>query len=111
MSEMSAEDATSNYVEAMRIEQLQPGAKRYVCIAGKGVALFNVEGAVYAIEDSCAHAGASLAVGTLDGHWVACRAHGMRFDVRTGKSRASAAFGVKAYPVRLADGKVFVAVE
>ena len=63
------------------------------------IALFNIEGRVYAIGDSCPHAGAALCTGRLDGHLVQCPAHGLRFDVRTGAMAGNAGLRVTAYPV------------
>ena len=53
-------------------------------VDGRGIALFNVEGALYAIDDSCPHAGSSLLNGALSGRTVQCRAHGLRFDLARG---------------------------
>ena len=59
----------ADFVEVARLEQV-----------------FNVEGTVYAIQDSCLHKGASLGTGQLDGKFVTCRAHGWRYDVTTGST-------------------------
>ena len=66
---------------------------------GLEIALFNVDGQVYAINDSCPHAGAALCTGRLEGHTVQCPAHGLRFDLRTGAMPGNAALRVAAYPV------------
>jgi 3-phenylpropionate/trans-cinnamate dioxygenase ferredoxin component len=100
-----------NYVEVAGLERPPPGGKCHVRVAGRSIALFNVEGTVYAIDDSCAHAGASLAAGRLEECWVTCPAHGMRFDVRTGRSKASAGFGVASYAVKVEAGKILLAVD
>ncbi len=44
-----------------------------------------VDGASFAIEDSCNHAGASLAEGKRDGDCVLCPMHGYVFSLRTGE--------------------------
>jgi nitrite reductase/ring-hydroxylating ferredoxin subunit len=54
-------------------------------VAGIKVNVANVGGRLYAIDDSCAHAGCSLAKGTLDGTTVICGCHGSRFDVTSGR--------------------------
>ena len=48
------------FIEAARVDQIPPGTGTTVKVAGKDVAIFNVDGEVYAIGDSCVHAGASL---------------------------------------------------
>ena len=81
-----------------------------VTVAGKAVALFNVDGKIYAIDDTCPHAGASLGLGKLDGRIVTCRFHGMKIDVVTGCFPASEGFAVASYPVMVLAGKILVAV-
>jgi nitrite reductase/ring-hydroxylating ferredoxin subunit len=74
------------------------------------VALFNVDGQIYPIADSCAHAGASLGAGKLDGKIVTCRAHGLKYDVTTGYVGGDPGFGVTSYRVEAVGGKIPVAV-
>jgi nitrite reductase/ring-hydroxylating ferredoxin subunit len=100
----------AEFVEVALLEQIAPGSSIVVDVAGKSVALFNVEGQVYAIDDSCMHQGASLAAGKLDGKIVTCRAHGLKYDVTTGFVGGSPGFGVASHAVQIADGKISVAV-
>lgn len=73
-------------------------------VKGKRIALFNVDGAFYAIDDECSHAGGSLADGSLNGHVVMCPLHGAEFDVKTGQVLSEPAEdAVKGYKVRV-DG-------
>ena len=72
------------FVEAAQLRRLASG-KAFVVTAGdRSVALFNVDGQPYAIEDTCVRCGASLAAGTLHGHEVACSGCDWRYDVRSG---------------------------
>lgn len=80
-------------------------------IGSTDIALFNVDGSVYALENSCPHAGAALSSGSVCGHVVACRSHGWRFDVTTGQLLVAPKIAVKTFPVRVADGKVMVQLE
>lgn len=98
------------FIEAGRVDQIPPGAGTTVRVAGKDVAIFNVDGEVYAIADSCRHAGASLGAGKLSGRIVTCRAHGLRYDVKTGQV-TTGGFGVTSYPAKVVDGKIFIAVD
>jgi len=100
----------ADFVDAAALAQLAPGTGTVVTVGGKGVALFNVDGTVYAIADSCAHAGSSLGAGKLQGRIVTCRAHGLRFDVTTGLV-TTGGLGVASYPVKVVDGRILVAVE
>ena len=78
--------------------------------AGKDIAVFNVDGTICAIGDTCPHAGGSLGMGKLDGTIVTCPVHGMKFDVATGCFAGTSDFGVASYPVNIVDGKVMAAV-
>lgn len=98
------------FVEAARLDQVPPGTGATVKVAGKEIAIFNVDGNVYAIGDSCAHAGASLGAGKLNGKIVTCRAHGLRYDVTTGQV-TTGGFGVASYPAKVVDRKILIAIE
>src|SRR5579862_8305041 len=87
-----------NFIEAMSLAQLPSGAGTMVKIAETDVALFHVEDAVYAIHDTCIHAGASLAAGKVAGKVVTCRAHGFKYDLSTGFVVGSPGFGVRLVP-------------
>lgn len=84
------------------------GARASLQLEGKSLALFNVEGTLYVIDDSCPHQGASLLGGSLQGRTIQCRAHGLRFDLATGCMPNVNNFGVAAYPVEISDGKTFL---
>jgi len=102
--------AMPEFIEAARVDQIPPGTGTMVTVAGKDVAIFNVDGEVYAIGDSCPHAGASLGAGRLNGRIVTCRAHGLRYDVTTGQV-TTGGFGVATYPAKVVDGKILIAVD
>ncbi len=98
------------FLETIALSRLPVGRSMVVQVAGSDIALFNVDGNVYAVSDACAHAGASLGSGKLRGKIVTCRAHGFRYDVTTGRSTSIAGLRVASYPVRVVDGKIFVAI-
>jgi nitrite reductase/ring-hydroxylating ferredoxin subunit len=100
----------AEFVEALALDQLQPGTSKMVRIVDKEVALFNVEGTVYAINDTCVHAGSSLAAGEFEGNFVTCRSHGWRYDVTTGELTTAPGYGVSSHAVEIVDGKIMVAV-
>lgn len=87
------------------------GARALVEFEGKSLALFNIEGELLAIDDSCPHQGASLCGGRLEGRVIQCCAHGLRFDLRTGYLLNSTALSVACYPVEVVDGQAFIVVE
>ncbi len=77
---------------------------------GTPVALFNVDGEFFAIEDVCTHDGGGLAEAELHGDVVVCPRHGARFDVKTGAVRTLPAHGpVPVYQVRVEGGDIPIA--
>ncbi|SFL30910.1 bifunctional 3-phenylpropionate/cinnamic acid dioxygenase ferredoxin subunit [Geodermatophilus ruber] len=75
------------------------------------VAVFNDEGRFYALSDTCSHATASLAEGEVKDCQVECPLHWARFDLETGRARSlPALLPVRAYPVTVLDGRVYVTV-
>ena len=67
-----------------RIGDLAPGQSTQVSMDGTDVAVFNVDGAFYAIDNACTHADGPLSEGELKGKTVICPWHGSCFDVETG---------------------------
>jgi len=93
---------------------LPPGASRAVWVGDVPVALFNVAGTVYAIDNVCPHAGGPLSHGVRSGpcgEFVTCPWHGWRFDVRTGQSPHLPGEQVRTFPVRVVEGAVEVGVD
>ncbi|HXX86523.1 MAG TPA: Rieske 2Fe-2S domain-containing protein [Casimicrobiaceae bacterium] len=101
----------ASFMEVARLEELPPGRATTVTIGGRNVALFNVGGTVYAMDDSCLHAGSSLGSGELDGKVVRCRSHGWKYDVTTGCVLDVPGLGVCAHAVKVIDGRIMVAVD
>jgi len=76
----------SEFVSVAKVADLKPGEGKTVIVGDREVALFNVGGKFYALDNTCPHRGGSLGGGTLDGKVVTCPLHGWRFDVTTGIS-------------------------
>jgi nitrite reductase (NADH) small subunit len=76
----------------------------------KELALYNVNGEFYAVENFCPHKGAPLADGHLCGHVVECDWHGWRFDLRTGECLTNGGGGVETYEVIIEDGLIKIRV-
>lgn len=92
----------AEWVKVGEVGSPKPGEVRVVNPDGQRIALANVDGEYYAIDDVCTHDGGPLGEGELIGEQVECPRHGARFDVRTGKAMTlPAIFPVKSYPVRI----------
>ena len=89
-----------------------PAGKMKVFTSGKlKIALCNVDGTYWAIEDVCTHDDGPLGEGKLDGGTAECPRHGGRFDVKTGAAvRMPAIVPVRTFPVKVEGGQVFVEV-
>jgi 3-phenylpropionate/trans-cinnamate dioxygenase ferredoxin subunit len=99
----------SDWVDVAAVADLPPGESRTVDVDGAQVAVFNVEGAYYAIEDVCTHDGGLLTGGEVDGDQVICPRHGARFCIRTGKALTPPAYeDVATFPVRVESARVQV---
>lgn len=72
-------------MKVAKTDEVAPGQGKLVEVNGKKIALFNVEGSFYAIDDACTHLGGRLSEGFLDGNEVTCPWHGARFDIITGE--------------------------
>jgi naphthalene 1,2-dioxygenase system ferredoxin subunit len=76
-------------------------------LAGKEIAIYLVDGTVYATANRCTHGDASLCDGFLEGHEIECPHHQGRFDVRTGAALcAPAEVALATYPARLSGDRV-----
>ena len=90
---------------------IPPGTVNVYEVEGRRIAVCNVDGAFYAIDDVCTHDGGSLDQGQLEGEQIECPRHGARFDVRTGQViTLPAVVPVKSYPVEVEDGEIKVQV-
>ena len=98
-------------VKIVSVDDVPAGEGRAFDAGDKRVAVFNLDGSFYAIDDACPHAGASLAEGYVEGDKVGCPWHYAEFELATGNHvNAPATCGVKTYPVTVEDGKLMVEV-
>ena len=89
-------------------KQPQAGGRALFEFEDKSLALFDVDGQLFAIDDSCPHQGASLCGGRLEGRVIQCCAHGLRFDLRSGYLLNSRQVKVNTYPIEIIHGQVFI---
>lgn len=76
----------SNVVKVAEVADLKPGEGKTVVAGERELALFNIDGKFYCVDNICPHRGGPIGEGLLEGTIVACPWHGWRFDVRTGVS-------------------------
>ena len=93
------------------LRDLPNGAARAYAVGRYEVAVFNVDGELYGIENICPHQGAPLADGWLDGMHVTCPWHAWCFDVRTGKMTLGDFARVPRFAVRVEGTTIFIRTE
>ncbi|HLZ21363.1 MAG TPA: non-heme iron oxygenase ferredoxin subunit [Ktedonobacterales bacterium] len=93
-------------------DEVAPGSALRVVVEGTPIAVFNADGELYAIGDTCTHEEFSLSDGELvDDYIVECPLHGARFDIRTGNALClPATVSAGSYPVWVEDGAIKVEV-
>ena len=101
----------NRFIRVCTVGDIPANRGRPAFAEGRLVVLFKVAGEIFALDDSCPHAGSSLAAGRFDGRTVTCPGHGLRFDVRTGCIPAVDGLRATIYPVQLSDGEVLVGIE
>ncbi|OZM72483.1 bifunctional 3-phenylpropionate/cinnamic acid dioxygenase ferredoxin subunit [Amycolatopsis antarctica] len=95
-------------MRACTVDELPPGESVRIA-ADVPIAVFNADGEIYAIDDTCSHQDASLADGFLEGCFVECPLHAALFDLRTGMpSCLPAKKPVRTHPVLIDSGVVYV---
>ena len=101
--------AESGFVKVAEVNDLPPGEMMTVESGGEQVLLVNVDGNVYACDDICSHAFASLSEGDLSGQEVECPLHGSAFNVTTGEALTPPAFeSIKTYQTRVEGGDILL---
>lgn len=98
-----------NWLDVAGAAELAPGTRRVIDVDGVAVAVFNLDGEYFAIEDICSHDGGELASGELEGEVIICPRHGARFSIKTGAVLGPPAYeDIRTFPVRVEGGRVQV---
>ena len=97
-------------VKIGKTSDLKPGEGKVVEVSGKVLALFNVGGKFFVIDNTCKHRGGPLGEGFLDGNVVTCPLHGWQYDVCSGECVMPGEVKVDSYKVEVKGDEVFVDV-
>ena len=99
-------------VKVAQTSDLSPGTGKVVQADGRSIALFNVEGTFYAIDNTCTHRGGPPGEGALSGDTVQCPWHGAHLNVKTGAvTSPPAPAGVRSFPVKVEGNDVLVEID
>ncbi len=100
----------AEFVSVAKVSELEPGTGKAVEVNGISIALFKVDGAIYAIDNTCPHRGGPLAAGMVEGRVVSCPLHLWDFDIITGEFLSNRQIRIPTYPVQVEGDDVKVAV-
>jgi NAD(P)H-dependent nitrite reductase small subunit len=96
------------YVRVAGTGDIKPGTGIVAEVNDQQIAVFNVDGAFYAIDNVCVHRGGPLGEGDVEGTVVTCPWHGWQFDVKTGGCVNNPAAQVKSFPVKVEGNDITV---
>ena len=100
-----------DFVRVADLTTIPSGSARAVMAGRYEVALFNVDGVYYALENVCPHQGGPLADGWLENLTVTCPWHAWCFDLRTGNLTLGAFATVPRFEVRVEQDGVYLSTE
>ena len=101
-------EAPGARVRVADVGDVPPGEARVVDVGGRMLALCNVDGTFYAIDNVCPHRGGPLGEGDLDGRVLTCPWHAWRWDVITGGNVNNPALNLGCFPVSVEGQGIFV---
>lgn len=100
---------SDHWRDVLALEAIPEADVTSVIVEGREIALYEVEGEVFATDNLCTHGAARMSDGFLDGREIECPFHQGRFDVCTGKAMcAPLTQDIRVYPVRIENKRVWV---
>ncbi len=96
------------FLRAAKKDEIPPGSIREFQVNGTTIAVANVDGTFYAINNTCLHRGGPLGQGELEEKIVTCPWHGWQYDVTSGKVAMNPAIGVETYAVEVRGEDIFI---
>lgn len=103
---------SDNWIDAAAQQDVPEGDVVGISVQGREIALYEVEGEVFATDNVCTHGHARMSDGFLEGREIECPLHQGKFDVCTGKALcAPLTEDIRTYPVRIEGGRVFLKLD
>ena len=90
--------------------EIPTGTGKVVEIGGKKLAVFNCDGQLYAMDNTCQHRGGPLGEGSLAGTTVTCPWHGWEYDVKTGECMMDRSITVQKFDVKVEGEDIFISL-
>ena len=101
----------AKWIRVASVEDCPPGQCLELVAEQRILAIFNVDGQLFALDGICPHQGGPLGKGHLSGCVVTCPWHGWQFDVRTGQHQINPNLRHACFPVKVEGADVFVDLE
>jgi len=95
-------------VKVCKVSDLKEGRSQVARVLTRRIAVFRIDGMLYAIEGDCKHQKASIADGDLDGTIVTCPVHAWKYDITTGECLNEPWAKLKTYVVSIEDDHIWV---
>ena len=103
---------SENWIDAAAVSDVPEGDVVGVRVEGKEIALYEVEGEVFATDNICTHGHARMSDGFLEGKEIECPLHQGKFDVCTGQALcAPLTDNIKTYAVRIENMRVMLKLD
>lgn len=100
------------WIDAAALDAVPEGDVIGIRVAGKEIALYEVEGEIYATDNLCTHGAARMSDGFLEGREIECPLHQGRFDVCSGQAMcAPLTENIRTYPVRIENLRVMLKLD
>lgn len=97
-----------SFQKVATLSEVAPGTIRMVEVNGKELALYNVNGTIYATTNICPHQGGPLSEGMIEGTSVICPWHAWAFDICTGSSPVNPRAKIETYAVKVEGQDILV---
>ncbi|MCG7930477.1 MAG: non-heme iron oxygenase ferredoxin subunit [Candidatus Thiodiazotropha weberae] len=100
---------TERWIKVAATAELPPGSMKRVDIEQYRYLIVNVDGKIYAVDDTCSHEEVSLYLGCIENHNIKCSLHGSRFCLKTGRPLEEPADEpIGTYPVKINDNQILI---
>jgi nitrite reductase (NADH) small subunit len=111
--ERGMDETITEFVKVANASDLPTGQALLVEVNGRSVALFNVNGEIYALDNTCAHRGGPLCEGFIDPNdlTVQCPWHGWTYSLATGTSLFNPLARVEKFEVRVEGDEVKLSLD
>ena len=99
-----------SYIKVATVSQIAPGTGMVANVNDKEVAVFNVDGTFYAIDNVCKHRGGPLGEGELEGETVTCPWHAWQYNVKNGSCLTKEGIKMDTFEVQVEGDDVKIAI-